>query len=53
MNDAQAAFHVSFGRESLAALARNLETGIFMVMSMICHTASWFECCGWILAVEP
>jgi hypothetical protein len=46
MNDSQTAFHIRFGREPLAALAGEFEIGVFMIMSVVWHMASWFEGCG-------
>ena len=46
VHDTYAAFHLRFGRETLATFAGDFEIGFFMFVRIVCHTASWFECCG-------
>ena len=46
MNDAHATFHLRFGWETLATFAGDFEAGVFMIMCVVCHTASSFEYCG-------
>ena len=46
VNDADAAFHLRFGRETFATFAGDFEIGILRFMDVIFHMASRVKDCG-------
>jgi hypothetical protein len=43
VNDAYAFLDACFGRETFATFAGDFECGIFPIMCVVCHTASWLR----------
>src|SRR5258705_8295310 len=53
VNNSRSFLHSRFGGEASATFAANFEAAVFLIMCVVCHTASWLRVVVESLAFHP